>query len=200
MLSEFSPNVIDLNWFTSLAVQSLSDLRCEVNEACISSMSTLFLTIDNVSLFQLINNSMVAILIALFRGITDTMHQQAYHKFIEFILSFFRICKSLPNYNKDQFRQTLVNVMKEVAEEPKPHLFEQFANYLLETQYTIFEFKNAFENFLIALRKVSPGDKDLFKVEPSRFSSVFGFLFDRDFEIQNGMIAIKDNRQKDRSN
>ncbi|KAH0791973.1 hypothetical protein GPJ56_004157 [Histomonas meleagridis] len=187
MISKFYPSVIDLEWLVQISIPALSDLRSNVNDSCLIALSNYFYLSNPDQLKLTIDSVIAPLLTSIFQGISDSMHQQSYFRYVDFLQGLINIYTHLNTYNDNNFKQLLVNIMSQTMKEPQSGFFEQFVNYIIASQSSSYDFKNAFINLLITLRKLSPGDTNLFKVEPLRSSSIFKMLFD---QMLNGKGAF----------
>lgn len=192
LLQEFSPKQINLQWFTDLSIRTISDFRTNVVETCVNATMRIFSELDINILFDLMRNVSLQYIDVLLRGITDTMHQQVFYKYIDFLHFILRFITTADDYNFETFKNVIVNILKGIQNEPEENFYDQFASYILNIVDSVYDFKNAFVNFLIAIKKISPGDKDLFKnYDFSRYDNIFNQLFS---QILNPKVIMLPNQ------
>ena len=93
------------------------------------------------------------------------------------------IVKSCDAKQRNDIKTIIANSLKENAPEPQQGFFDNFAEFLISEHHFFYKFKNAFVNLLIVLKKASPGDTKLFKVQPKLQNHFLQLIYDSFFSI-----------------
>lgn len=188
MIGQFTPDVVDIEWLTMAAIQALNELRPEVGEDALGALQSMIHKLSQDNFIKFLNNVAPQLISTVIGAIVDLMHKPLFIKLIDF-LRFIIMSSDLErsgnpaNSNmQTMIRNVIVSALKNFALEPNPGFFENFADYLLSVQRQFFKFKAAFGNLLVVLRKASPSDAELFKIEPAQQNSMFSVMFDSFFK------------------
>ncbi|OHS96823.1 hypothetical protein TRFO_09709 [Tritrichomonas foetus] len=178
MLSAFDTTVVDIEWMTMVTIGAISDLRTEVCDSALYALQEHIMMLTSEQYNQFISHVIPQLISALIGSIVDMMHKQSFTNFVSFMR--FLITSSTDDQQNLQ-KAAIVNALKQTSPEPQPQFFDNFGEYIISVHSSPYKFKAAFANLLVVLRKASPGDAQLFEVEPIYQNSIFSMLFDAVF-------------------
>ncbi|OHT05735.1 hypothetical protein TRFO_26477 [Tritrichomonas foetus] len=163
MIGQFDPSVIDINWITTISINSIKDLRKEVCESVLNALQNIIYKLNSMTLLQFTTCAGKQIVRALIESITDTMHKPSFLKNVDFLRVFLQLCT--PEL-QEELKTEILQVLNECSAEPSQGFYVNFINYIFTVMWQFSFFKEAFLNLLIILKKASPGDGAMFAVEP----------------------------------
>lgn len=174
MIGKFSPDSIEIEWLIEIVFESVKHLDKNVGSAALEvfqSMISEFSEEQRISFLTSIAPDLIESLIEI---ITDLIHKPL----LRLLVNTLRSILSLIDYKKfsdekiknlpSSFVKIIVNSLSQVATEPQSGFFESFANYLFSIMNSRFDFIEAFANLLIIMKKASPCDAELFRIESQK--------------------------------
>lgn len=167
MLSEFHFEIFDFPWFVPLSIEAIQSYNRDDNINAIDCISKLIYRLTNAEKFAdaIQKNIIPSILTAVFRSLTDTMHKDAIQKFVQFIKMLMSQASKFNLINNNLFTQMFLNAIQEsVGQEQAPGMFLDFITKLKNTIDQAYHYTKIISDFLILIRKISPNDKDAFKI------------------------------------
>lgn len=164
MVTLFNPKSIDIQWITSIAINGIRDLRTDVNTHAIKCLNHVISNVSNEQFSEFTDNFENSVVFAVIEGITDRIHKNSIPKYIEFLRSFANVVSS--DQEKNGLKPDIMNSLQKCANEPSDGFFENFTNYILSIKKMYVQFKEAFLDLLIVLKKSTPSDYRLFEIEP----------------------------------
>lgn len=193
MISQFTPDVVDIEWLSMLVIRALNDFRTDVGDDALNAIQSMIYNLKRENLIKFLQQNAPQLISALIESIIDLMHKPLFSRSIDF-LRFIITNSDFKTEDEDlqtSVKQIISSSLSQCAEEPEEGFFDNFAEYLMSVQKQFYKFKSAFANLLIVLKKASPGDGELFKVEPVQQNSLLSMIFDNFFRDMAPVFEIQ---------
>ena len=162
LLSEFQDQLTDLDWMISLLIDTLTDLRKEVYESALNALQKILYTFDNEQIIDFTNKRGSQVTNILVEMITDTLHKKSFTTCVDFL----RVFVQLNLKEQEKMKIMVCHSLQKACIEPHEGFFNSFVNYIFSIGFNFEAYKEAFVNLLIILRMATPGDIEIFQVEP----------------------------------
>lgn len=207
MIGQFSPDVVDVEWLTMAVIQALDDLRTEVGDNALNALQSMTYKLSRENMIKFLNTVAPQLISEIINSIIDLVHKPLFSRSIDFLrylitssdlgrsrgIDIQESASSSSTSTDDlqsMLKDVIINSLKNAAQEPSPGFFENFTDYLMSVQRQFFKFKAAFANLLVVLRKASPSDAELFKVEPAQQNTLFSMIFDNFFKNIGNLVPM----------
>lgn len=164
MFNSFNLKNIDIQSIIQFILKGIQDYRKDVNYSAVNCLKNILSDSSEEQLAFVIENFEISIVSTLIESITDEIHKEMIVENINFLRTLIRI-NSVEQLNRI-VKNALIGALNKCAKEPSEGFYENFVNYIFSICNFCTPFREAFMNLLIVLRKASPGDCDLFEVQP----------------------------------
>jgi hypothetical protein len=155
---------VEFDWLIQAAIPGLTSWDSDLNVATIRALIRVFRELDTDRFHQLMRACGAQVLGALFHALTDAMHKAETHSYVKLLR---KMCLFVADGKpiEDEWRQLIVAVLLETAEEPEQGFFVEFVNHICGCATEAEYFREAVVKFLILIKKLSPGDQGVFKAK-----------------------------------
>jgi hypothetical protein len=152
---------VDLDWMVVAAEYVFRGWDSEAIQETVRAVVRVMREKDRAGITSLLAAYAERLMAACFSALTDGMHGVEFASYVKLVRKM-SIFLSDGKPFEDDWKNLIIAQLAAVAAEPAEGLFKQFANHLSSVQLNAVEFEQAFVNLLIVLKKLAPGDRDVF--------------------------------------
>lgn len=158
--------------FLPFIINGILDNRLDISKSALECLKKFVSQFDNTHGPSFLSETTETDVIgALIEIITDDIHRPN----MVIALDIFQQIIQITSHMNETIRNYIHKSLASKIEEPIPGLFQKFANYIVSCYHRFYLFRRAFFNLLITLKKVCPGDSQVFNVTPIELRTTFVF-------------------------
>ncbi|KAK8897688.1 hypothetical protein M9Y10_015653 [Tritrichomonas musculus] len=179
MIGQFSPNVIEIEWFTTTVFHALNNLSFQVAESAVISYDTFMRKFNDEQSVWFLSNVAPKLIPEVIQSIINLTHKALLMGIVSILADAFGMLNNKALNEEtvqnmvNSFKEIIVNSLVQLVEEPAEGVFRKFADHLFELQGNPSMYNEAFSKLLLALKKASPCDTETFSIQNnSRFQMI----------------------------
>jgi hypothetical protein len=152
---------VDIEWIIEAALHVFMGWNSEAIKQTVRALVRVFREKDHPALCEIVGLYGEKLVGACFTAMVDGMHGTDFDHYVKLLWKMSTLISQLQQF-PDAWRNLIVAQLAAVAEEPEEGLFVRFVNHLSAIYSKKDEFRDAFANLLVMLKRLAPGDTAVF--------------------------------------
>jgi hypothetical protein len=178
---------VNFEWMVVAAVWAFGRWDSEAIRQSVRAIVRVLREKDHKGVMEVMQIGGERLMLACFTALADGMHGAEFDLFVKLVrkMSIF-LSEGRPF--TEEWKMMIVSLLAAVATEPKEGIFMEFAIHLSAVHTDKAAFREAFVNLLVVLKKLSPGDTNVFSRNVPIRDLDLAFAFGNHFPVDQVMM------------